>query len=225
MRWICCRADIDEEAVAYAQERLRPSDALAEECVSDPVLAHYHNQHMMGLEVKEIPTTIVVVDSKEVPTDELRGIHLPSVAKCDITTEEEKRNVRSVVAPHVTLQSGTSVVQNTRQVDAKKSGAYIQSVVAEVKNRFGSPERTPANVLSVRRFANDVMQRHGLRPTHVAQNLPMVVALTFMKSDTELEADYVTLMMDRAVAAEAGYSRFRKLVHWVTGRSPSRQWY
>lgn len=58
----------------------------------------------------------------------------------------------------------------------------------EAKNRFGTPSRTNANVLAVRKFLNDKMASHKLRPTHINKVLPLAVELVFVTSSSEEEA-------------------------------------
>ncbi len=65
---------------------------------------------------------------------------------------------------------------------------YVAALAQETKNRFGQPARTSANLLAVRKYALDRMTKHGLRPTHIHETLPLVVELTFAESATEAEA-------------------------------------
>lgn len=85
---------------------------------------------------------------------------------------------------------------------------YISALVCECKNRFGTPERTNANKLAVRKFALDRMTSHGLRPTHIHQVLPMVVELTFCVSESERVA---AMYSEAARSAEAGGGA----VNWI----------
>jgi hypothetical protein len=66
---------------------------------------------------------------------------------------------------------------------------YIKGVVAEVKLVMGTPVRSEANRQVARRLARNLMVEHGLRPTHIASILPMVVAAVFVKARHELEAE------------------------------------
>lgn len=93
---------------------------------------------------------------------------------------------------------------NTRRIADKVR--YTQALVCEVKNRFGTPNRNAANLLAVRRFALDAGTRHGVRPTHLAQVLPMVVELTFLRTDDELWSEEMMACWE-AVSRRAGASR------------------
>jgi len=132
------------------------------------------------------------------------------------TTESNK-------AKQVQLGSTRVKVDNTKLIGNR--GNYTRTVVHECKNRFGRPERTAANVLAVRRYALDIMTRHGLRPTHVQQQLPMVVELVFVRSAAEAEAEHLTEALRYADAHRNGFNWFRRTYHFFVGVSPTRKWY
>jgi hypothetical protein len=129
----------------------------------------------------------------------------------------------SIKANHVSLNSSKVKVENTRMI--KNRGEYTRSVVQECKNRFGRPERTAANVLAVRRYALDIMTQHGLRHTHISQQLPMTVELVFVRSAAEDEAEYLTETLRYADAHRGGFNWFRRTYHFFVGVSPTRSWY
>lgn len=85
---------------------------------------------------------------------------------------------------------------------------YIAALLCETKNRFGVPDRTNANKLAVRKFALDRMTSHGLRPSHIHQVLPLVVELTFCKSESERQA---------AAYGEAAQQSFERggVLNWI----------
>jgi hypothetical protein len=66
--------------------------------------------------------------------------------------------------------------------------SYANSVVAQVKITMGTPAYNAANVLVARRIARQAMEAHGVRPTHIAQILPLVVEAVFVESTHEHEA-------------------------------------
>jgi hypothetical protein len=53
---------------------------------------------------------------------------------------------------------------------------------------FGTPKYTEANVLVVRRKVSDIMEEHGVRPTHRAALMPLAVALVFTPMREEVLA-------------------------------------
>lgn len=65
---------------------------------------------------------------------------------------------------------------------------YMNGVVAQVKITMGTPTYNAANILVARRIARQAMESHGVRPTHIAQILPLVVEAVFVESTHEHEA-------------------------------------
>lgn len=67
----------------------------------------------------------------------------------------------------------------------------VGKVAHEVKARFGTPERTPANVEAVRRAAYTLLREwtgDSHRTAHIARDLPRIVELVFVPSQPEIEA-------------------------------------
>lgn len=62
---------------------------------------------------------------------------------------------------------------------------YMMEVVSNVKIVLGTPSRNAANIIVARRMARQLMESHGLRPTHIALILPMVVEAVFVESQHE----------------------------------------
>jgi len=65
---------------------------------------------------------------------------------------------------------------------------YIAFCCKEAKAQFGLPKRNEANYIMVRRFVRDRMVARGLRPQHIAEHLPKVVAYVFIPSESEIFA-------------------------------------
>lgn len=78
---------------------------------------------------------------------------------------------------------------------------YVGRVARRIKadGGLGTPKYTEANILVVRRKAADIMEEHGVRPSHIAALLPMTVALVFTPLPEEIEA---ARFMASAAAAE-----------------------
>jgi len=249
----CCLPEIDESVIEYADEMMDNCGDIAEEQLADPVSVVQANVSMMKNEeenglasvqdeqsVDEDPSSpcvqlvsfvprlathtvigTVVDDSLDASSDGDDEGHVIN----DIVTDLESGpwEHRSSSAKHVLLRSKSSVVENTRAIH--KRGGYTRAVVHECKTRFGRPERTAANVLAVRRYALDIMTRHGLRPTHIQQQLPMVVELVFVRSAAEHEAEYLTETLRYADRHGGRFSWFRRTYHYLVGVSPTRKWY
>jgi hypothetical protein len=117
--------------------------------------------------------------------------HNPKVRELCRPSNDVAEDHIVVVNPDVT---GTSIVENRTP--------YMVTVVAEVKNRFGKPVRNAANMLAVRKFALDIMVRHGVRPTHINRMMDVVVGMVFVSNDNELYSE--ELMSTFEVAYRGG---------------------
>jgi len=146
------------------------------------------------------------------------------VAASELEVEEEATVCRDGDVATPTRKSGRDVLAmgsavygaETREVAehyvVKDKTSYMRTVIAEVKNRFGQPSRTAANVLAVRKFAGDAMRKHKVRPTHIARMLPLVVECVFMESAAEEDARRVV----EAVHLMSGHKWWRTL-KWLVG--------
>lgn len=101
------------------------------------------------------------------------------------------RNVDDVVSKTPDVYSIDLERVNVRDHRRLKSGArgkYLKTVLNEVKCKFGTPKSTEANYKSVRRFAENIMVRHGLRPNERKRVIDMVVNLAFVPNQDEIRA-------------------------------------
>lgn len=105
---------------------------------------------------------------------------------------------------------------------------YIYLVAQKCKAYFGCPVETAANRLSVRHFARKVMEEDGHRPTHIARDLPVVVELTFLPSDSEIWANKIRISRAAADQREKMYPTtgwvpqfIRRLPFMKSGAPPS----
>lgn len=102
------------------------------------------------------------------------------------------------IGPTTEVASGTNGVytldeepiseKHHRRVHKRHAMPYAAIVLAEVRARFGVPTRSAANELAVRRYARDIMSKHGLRPTHMSKLLPYVCQTAFVPSDDDIRA-------------------------------------
>lgn len=88
--------------------------------------------------------------------------------------------------------------QHRRVRDGRKM-QYLNCILAECKNKFGTPQQNEANLKAVQRYANNIMTKHGLRPTHVREYLPMIVSMTFVPTKSEIDA--LAMLNSTAVAS------------------------
>jgi len=94
---------------------------------------------------------------------------------------------------------------------------YARDIVAEIKCRLGTPKPTPANRMVVQRLARNLCETHGLRPTHAAKVIPMVVSAVFVPNDYEIEASEVFNCMESRVRRGSHVSLTTRVVHYLTG--------
>lgn len=89
-------------------------------------------------------------------------------------------------------------VKNSRRVATNGRHFYNAAVVAEIKNKLGLTKPTEANKLVVRRMARNIMEKHGVRPTHIRQSIEKVVAGVFVPDQYDIEAS--AMLSSNAVA-------------------------
>jgi len=145
----------------------------------------------------------------------------PSDSKqTDPTMEEES-------LPYWHVNQEQLVVNDARVVVAPKR--FMRACIMETKARFGTPERNAANRLAVRKHLLDIMNRHGVRPTHVQRYIGICVVMVFADN----EADLVAEDLEQCEAYQLGLREWREergFWRWVrrTWRSvvgaPAPQW-
>lgn len=101
------------------------------------------------------------------------------------------------IDPRIDTESGRNVakllhkaveVASHRRVRAGRGLKYMNCVLAECKSKFGTPAQNEANRKAIQRYAQNIMNKHGLRPSHIRQYLPMVVSMTFVPTQEEMDA-------------------------------------
>lgn len=65
---------------------------------------------------------------------------------------------------------------------------YIAKLIAEVRAEFPPLKMTAANKMMVDRFVRDRMREHHVRPSHIVQIKPIVVAMAFIASEGDVTA-------------------------------------
>jgi len=76
--------------------------------------------------------------------------------------------------------------QPHRRLGRRRRNQFVAAMVAQIKNEMGCPVRSPANLLVVRKKANDIMKERGLRPSHMSGLINTVVGLVFVPSANEV---------------------------------------
>jgi hypothetical protein len=242
-RWICCgRIDDDEVVQDVAMVRMNP-DTLAEQFVEythDPEERHItHRPDTLvitdnGDQVDEVWSTDDVVVVTEVTTSAVDNM-VPTVSpstedKPELLKDAEKDSppflpMDEVVADPVSPFGNhpTSVyrvcqdvieVNRHRRLPHPHRGDYVASVVSDIKNRLGCPAPTAANKLAVRRMANNICCKHGLRPSHTRVVIELIIAGTFVPDDADLRA--------ARILASASVEHLREE---VSNAGPTSAWY
>jgi len=132
-------------------------------------------------------------NGRAVPTAEpsemavIEGLNLPLAVipgpdhQQEGTSETSLRSVGRLV--HTPVE-----VRQQRRVRRGAGMKYMGCVIAECKAKFVAIDRNPTSIKAVNRFAASIMQKHGLRPAHIQQYLPMIVSMTFVPTNAEMEA-------------------------------------
>lgn len=90
----------------------------------------------------------------------------------------------------------------------KKRNVYIHSVVARVHTRFGHRiSRSPADYVSVRRFATQIMKDDGHREMHIARDIALVVSLSMIPPKSAIAAEAAIVIGDHDYRGEYGSRR------------------
>lgn len=84
-----------------------------------------------------------------------------------------------------------ALVELHRGVRKGRQMQYMNAVIAECKVKFGVPSNKTSNRLAVERFASGVMKKHGMRPSHIRQYLPLIVKMVFVPDKWQVEAERV----------------------------------
>lgn len=117
------------------------------------------------------------------------------VSSTELSNKEEPAASASVRGLKVPADGPSSVyrvcqdvveIKHHRRVHRMHRGKYAACVVSEIKNKLGVPRNTDANRLTVRRMAKNIMDRHGVRPTHIRNCIEVVVAGVFIPDEQDL---------------------------------------
>jgi len=187
----------DEEEDAFMKDVLNAVDdcRLAEECIADVPLTSYCLRKNAGL-TADVPVHIQMEQVQQVLVGSLAGSVIPAME--DGSPSVEVESPVETVTTGLVVAGKESVVQDctpglevrgSRKIYGGRNRAtYTRRVLDACKAKFGTPKPTEANHKAIWRFATTIMKDHGLRPSHQAELLPYVVALTFQPSLEEMIA-------------------------------------
>lgn len=236
-RWICCgRLDDDEVLADLRVVRMNP-DSLAEQFIEythDPQERHATYR----------PTTLVITDNGDqvdevwevAAADENVGATAPAedtmVAPAlpegtgkvsptflevdDIIEAGAPYETLAVVGPSSVFRVCQDVIEvpRHRRLPHPHRGAYVAAVVSEIKNRLGCPAPNAANLLAVRRMANNIMGKHGIRPSHTRASIEQIIAGVFVPDESDQRA--------AEMLASVGMESLREDLH---NAGPKSAWY
>jgi len=198
-------------------ELLHNCDHIAEQQLVTPGVSEYYEEDNVTYGVGG---ELFSVDPQAIHNNRNDSIN-PHVEGTDLlgfNTVNNQPQKQEVVSPPggVTIKPLHTKVENCMLLGNRKH--YMSSVICEAKNRFGTPEDTKANRLAVRRYCLDLMNKHGLRPTHIAQVLPVCVSLVFTNSDSDIYAKELESTFAYASRqGPSGYGFVRRLLNTLFG--------
>lgn len=249
-RWICCgRIDDDDVLENIRVVRMNP-DTLAEQVIAythDPQERHvtYRPTALVitdnGDQVDEVwsvPEAVENVGATAPAQDTMVAAATPIGAGKESPTFLEIDDVAEGGAPYGVLAAvGPSSVYRVcqdvievprhRRLPHPHRGVYTASVVSEIKNRLGCPAPNAANLLAVRRMANNIMAKHGIRPSHTRACIEQIIAGVFVPDEADQSAAEmlasVSMKSLRSDLANAGpRSAWYDLFHPFKNRGASR---
>jgi len=104
-------------------------------------------------------------------------------------TFEEAERLESITTDKMVVVMAQSEERRHRRLPhGHTRNKYLNAIVCEIKAKVGTLIDREANRMIVRRLARGLMETHGLRPTHQAQVLPMLVEMCLIPSSLEIEA-------------------------------------
>jgi hypothetical protein len=75
-------------------------------------------------------------------------------------------------------------------------GKFLAKIVLLAKAEFGLLKRLESNRLMVRKYLRDLMRERGMRPSHIAQQLDVGVALFFVPNEADVLAHQIGATME-----------------------------
>lgn len=102
-----------------------------------------------------------------------------------VKSVKRRQDARGVL---VVLDNQPIEVKEHRRIHKRHTNQFASCMLAELKVKFGTPARTKANELAMRRFVSQLMKQRGVRAVDQAKVIPYIVAAAFVPSDSEIGA-------------------------------------
>lgn len=114
-------------------------------------------------------------------------VETPRVEEINRPAEDEELVAPSASLVYTICQDAIEVKSN-RRIATNGRKFYEASVVREIKNKLGVPKYTEANKQAVRRAAENIMRKHGVRPTHIGESIEKIIVGVFIPDRFDIEA-------------------------------------
>lgn len=155
------------------------------------------------------PITIGTIECAQVVNDVTEQAMVARVEAPPQQEQDVQENLPVVEGPSSVYRVCQDVVEVARHRRLPHNNRdYVGSVVSEIKNRLGCPAANAANLLVVRRMGNNIMMKHGVRPSHIRNAIELVVAGVFVPDENDLLGAKVLASVSvsslRAEVADAG---------------------
>ncbi len=189
-RWLTGRP---RSAFAKEIDAATDTSELAEECLED---AHVPGTTELVFSVPPPPVATpkraVGGFTVEAPQTVLVGdVEIVIPGNVTPVTEVKEEPVEVRIPATMRVDQPEVVIRAGRRVRRRLRATYCRRVLDSCKAKFGTPKPTEANHRAVWRYAQQIMNDHGLRPAHQAEFIPTIVALTFEPTAAEVQAGHV----------------------------------
>lgn len=104
----------------------------------------------------------------------------------------------------------TCLRQDVKYRDVTRPTHFRRWARAMVRAKCGTPAPTVANKLMVEKIVREVLTDHGVRPTQFELHVPVIVAMVFLASDTDIES---TLLLSSG-EAKMRMAAFKSTTLW-----------
>lgn len=116
------------------------------------------------------------------------GFNARSAFAAYIAKQSEHPRQRELLRGEDDSDEGVQDVEGAAHKIVVKPTAFRKWVVANIRADEGTPAMTEANRLVIGDIVRKFLKNHRVRPSHIAMHAPIIVAMLFIKSDADLEA-------------------------------------
>nr|WRQ65624.1 tombus P33-like protein [Tolivirales sp.] len=81
-------------------------------------------------------------------------------------------------------------IQDGKLVRPVGQARLTRYIVSQLREQVGYMDYTRANEMVVSDLTRKLLKSHGMRPTHIMDNYPFIVAAYFMPTEVEVEANH-----------------------------------